>query len=726
MTKESKEKIYFNIIQWGVYLALFAPFIFIEDYFFPFVVPKTIFFRVFVDIIFLAYIPLAISNPKYRPKFNALTITITIFLIVLILTSITGANFARSFWGPFERMTGLLTFFHLYVFYIILISVFKERKYWERILSVSIFVCLLISIIVLTSNDPTTRGGGSLGNSSFYSAYLLFNLFFTIVLLVIKEGFWRFFYGIALIVFLAGLFFNPGGFTKGAISAFFVGLFILGFGYLIFCLFSSDRKKTKKITILIIVLIIIGTLGLTQLSFIQKEINKIWNSNSLQSRLVVWQMGWQGWREKFWLGWGPENFYIPFAKYYNPELPLTHDIWYDRVHNIILDTGVSSGILGLLSYLAIFGVAILGLLQLLPKIFDKKNVLVPLVLIVLLVVYFLQNIWVFDMVSSYIVFFLSLAFINFLISSPNEEIVKIEKPNYLSSFVGGILIILTIFTFYFGNIKVAQASKYTVRGMSFPLEESLSYFKKALKTSPISRFETPEQLSTKIITLARQKDQNQQLLREGFKLAEEEMKKSLKEDPLNFRFHLFLGKYYNNRYSLTNNKEDLKLAEESLNKAKELSPKNQQVYWFLAQTRLYEGKHQEAIDLLQKAVDLEPRLAQSNWFLAIGYLNAGKYQLALNYLKKAEELGFNWKGNINSLKQGIEIYKGIGDSDTLLSLYKLGTELSPNEADFWAGLANAYASKGEREKAKEAAEELLKLKPEVSSQIEQFLEQLGY
>lgn len=38
------EKIYFSIIEFGTYLVLFTPFIFIRDYFFPFVVPKTIFF----------------------------------------------------------------------------------------------------------------------------------------------------------------------------------------------------------------------------------------------------------------------------------------------------------------------------------------------------------------------------------------------------------------------------------------------------------------------------------------------------------------------------------------------------------------------------------------------------------------------------------------------------------------------------------------------------------
>src|SRR4030042_5751432 len=120
--KNKLENIYLKIIEWGTYLALFTPFIFIKEYFFPFVVSKTIFFRIIVDIIFIAYILLAVSNQKYRPRITPLTIAITLFLGVLVLTSIIGVNFERSFWSVFERMTGLLTFFHLFVFYIVLTS----------------------------------------------------------------------------------------------------------------------------------------------------------------------------------------------------------------------------------------------------------------------------------------------------------------------------------------------------------------------------------------------------------------------------------------------------------------------------------------------------------------------------------------------------------------------------------------------------------------------------
>jgi len=55
-----------------------------------------------------------------------------------------------------------------------------------------------------------------------------------------------------------------------------------------------------------------------------------------------------------------------------------------------------------------------------------------------------------------------------------------------------------------------------------------------------------------------------------------------------------------------------KEAEKVLEKAIETSPTNQQGYWSLAQTRLYQGRFEDALSLAEKAVALEPNLLQSH------------------------------------------------------------------------------------------------------------------
>jgi len=718
------EKFCLYIIYIGTALALFTPFIFLREYFFPFVVPKTIFFRVIVDIIFIVYLILIIFIPRYRPKFNIFIASVTIFLLILVITAVTGVNFERSFWSTFERMTGLLTFFHLYAFFIILVSVFKKRIHWEIILTISMLVGILICFYTWTSEETATRGGGTVGNTSFLAAYLLFNIFFALILLLTKERGWKVFYGLVLITLLAGLFVSDEP-CRGAIGAFWGGLFIMGFGFLLFYLFSSGRRG---IAFIILAFIILGVFGALQLDFIKDKIAGFWQSGSLQSRMVVWKMSFEGWKERLWLGWGLENFNIPFAKHFDSKLPLTRDIWYDRVHNIVLDIGVTSGILGLVGYLSIFGIAIWKLVSIIPKVTKKINAFFPLGAIALLLVYFAQNIWVFDMISSYMMFFLSLAFVNFLISQNKEyeHSSFTPKSNLAYRIVGFLLISITIVTFYFGNVQTVLASRYTVMGLFFPLEQSVYLFQEALKSSPMAKFETSEQFATRMVEFGFASNQNQELLQEGIKLAEEELKKSIKDNPLDFRFYLFLGKYYNNIYKITSNPEKTVLAEEWLLKSKDLSPRNQQVYWNLGQTYLFQKRFNEAFKALEKAIELEPRYGLSHWYLGLAYKIANENELAAEQVQKAIELGYNWKGNMGDLNQVIEIYTRLNNQKELVSLYEKAVELSPKDVQLWAHLADSYAAINELEKAKAAAEKILELDPNLSSQVEEFLKSIGY
>jgi O-antigen ligase/Flp pilus assembly protein TadD len=716
--KSALERISFLIVEWGVYVALFAPLILFRTWFFPYVSPKTIFFRIIVDIIFIAYILLVISSRRYLPKINALTISITVFIGVLLLTSLTGINFSKSFWSVFERMTGLLTIFHLYVFFIILTSVFRERKYWERILTVSIIVGALASFSALFSNDPSSRGGATLGNPSFLAAYLLFDIFFAIILAFAKSGWQRFCYIGLLSIMLWVLFFNPQEATRGAIGAFLGGVVILGIGYMVF----SQNKLLKRLVPFVAIFIILAGLGISQTSFFKKNLMDIRDLPG-PSRLVVWQIGIDGWRERPWLGWGLENFNIPFTKYFNPQLPLTNDIWYDRVHNIVLDMMVQSGIVGLMSYLALFGVAILGLLKICPKVVEKRNLFVPLGMIAVLLTYFAQNIWVFDMISSYMMFFLSLAFINFLISDKEEGPILPQKNQFIP-ILGGFLIIFAIISFYFGNIQPARASKFIVKGLSSPLEQGIANFQKAIALSPISITEATEQFSKKIDDFGFDQSQDKKTVENGFLLSAEALKKSIEENPQDYRLYLTLGRHYNNFFFFSYDQERLKEAEFYLDKAMELSPRNQQTYWSLAQTKLSQQKPEEVISLLQKAVDLEPRYAQSSWYLALAYKILGKNELALGKVQDAEKAGFNWKGDSDSLKKVIEIYQNLKDDADLVNLYPLAIAMDPQNAQLYAAQAVALANLGQFNEARVSAQKAKELNPGLAQDIDAFLNSL--
>lgn len=721
------EKVCFYIIEWGTYLALFTPLIIGGNYFFPYVAPKTIFFRIVVDIIFAAYVLLATFNPRYRPRLNVLNITLAIFLGILILTSLTGIDFARSFWSVFERMTGLLTISHLFVFFLVLSSVFQERKYWERILTVSILVGVILTIYTFNAKTSIARGGGTVGNVSFMSSYLLFDIFFGISLFFTKNWRWKIFYGALLFPITWLLLFPPQEPSRGAISAFFGGLFVLFFSYLLFHLFSSSKKILKVLAFSLIILVIAGAFGFLQTDFFKKELADIRQSTSWQAREVVWKMGFEAWKERFWLGWGLENFNVPFTKYYNPTLPVSGDIWYDRVHNVILDTPVSAGFLGLLSYLAIFFVSIFYLLKACFKTTRKKNILLPLAMISLLLAYFVQNIWVFDMISSYVVFFLTLAFISFLISkrAPFSGRQVLPENKLIPSLASAFLITLSVLTLYFGNILPSRASFLIVQGvMATPLERGISFLQKAMKISPISIGEAPEQLARLMANHVFDQKTDREVLIQGFEVGAEALKKSIAKSPSDFRAYLILGRHYNDFYRMSKDPQKLVLAEDYFKKAQELSPKNQQVYWSLAETRFSQQRFDEAIELMRKAVELEPNFGQSQWYLAMSYKVIGNYRLALEAVDNAEKAGLDWKKEPEKLREVIVIYEGMQDDEHLTTLYLLGIELAPKDARFRAGLAVAYANLGQFDKARQRAREAIQLNPEFASQMEEFLRSL--
>lgn len=715
------EKICFGIVEWGTYLILLTPLILNRNYFFPYVVPKTIFFRVIVDIIFIAYLLLLVINRRYLPRFNVLTIGVSAFLVISLLTAVTGINFERSFWSTFERMGGILTLLHLFIFFLILTGVFKERKYWERIFAVSIAVGTFLSLSILLSKDPTSRGGGSVGNSSFMAAYMLFNVFFALILLLAKGWGWRIYSGITFLIMAFVVFFNPVEETRGAMGAFGGGIFLLVLGYLAF----SKNKLLMRLAPVILILGVLLALGFTQTEFFKANMFDIKELPG-RARALVWGEGLEAWKEKPLLGWGPENFNVAFTKYFKGEIPLTVDIWYDRVHNVVIDSLVSSGVIGLLSYLFIFGAAVWGLLKTCTKVAERKNLFFPLGMVVILATYFAQNIWVFDMISTYLMFFLSLAFVSFLINSsnpsPSPELAL--EPKRFSPLLGSFLIILALGLLYFGNLQPARASQMIIKGLVLEPGQAIGFFEKALKTSPMAQLEAPEQLARRATDLLYGSNTDRFLLEKAAALSVGELEKIIVTNPQDFRFFLLLGRFYNDWYNQGKDPAKLDLADKVLTEAIKLSVENQQGYWALAQTRLFQGRNKEAVELLQKAVDMEPRYGPSHWYLALSYKVIGEEKLAGQKVQDAEAAGYNWKNSLNDLKSVIEIYQSLSEDTKLVELYSLAVEKDPNDAKLWAGLAVAQANIQKYPEAKEAAQKAIALNPEFAKELEDFLKSL--
>jgi len=149
------------------------------------------------------------------------------------------------------------------------------------------------------------------------------------------------------------------------------------------------------------------------------------SDSTAQTRFWVWDEAWKGFLDRPIFGWGPENFTPVFDKYFNPNFYVpgqSSETWFDRAHSIYFDYLVETGLVGLISYLAIFAVFYWGLVKKAfknrkaphegqPEVHHKTatNIQIGL-LLALPLAYLIQGVAIFDVFPMYICLFTLFAF----------------------------------------------------------------------------------------------------------------------------------------------------------------------------------------------------------------------------------------------------------------------------------------------------------------------------
>ncbi|MFC1789567.1 O-antigen ligase family protein [Patescibacteria group bacterium] len=647
-----------KIIFIGTGFVLFTPFIVSGKYFFPFVGPKSIYFFGLVEIIFAVWLILIFIAPKYRPKLNILTIALIVFIISAILSTFLGADPARSFWSKYERMTGLLMYFHLFAFFLTTSSIFRKKEEWLKIFGVSVFASILmgaltlfnlIGVNLLGNLAEATRGGATIGNSSFLGTYLLFNFFLALYLIFNSRNLFKVFSVTGLVIIGAALIFST---ARAALLSTIGGLVLL---FLLWLILSGKKNFKLYGTILVIILligIILSVFLATKPGNFVNDAVKQQIGNTFGGRLIVWEGAWKGFLDRPMFGWGPENFDYVFTKHFNSCMlgpDCGGDIWYDRAHNVVFDTLVMTGLVGLLSYLGLF----LASFYVLWRQFWNQNInfWTAGIFTVVLMAYFIQNLTVFDMVNSYMMFFLMLSFISVLEKKEGNKISE-RKPNLLVIVAVLIIFIISFFKFV---IDPLSADRNIIVSFSIPhtSQERLNFYTKTLDISPVGRFQIVDFFTQNDLEFLQ--NQSSEISNESAKkilnFDAQELEKVIQESPLDYRSHLRLGQLYN-AYAVINNTSKFSNAEEVLNKAIELSPTNQQGYWALAQTRVYEGRLEDALFLTEEALSLEPKSRNGNFIVIQIAKLMGDENLVQEKARKAVEAD-------SSLKEDIETVFGI-------------------------------------------------------------------
>jgi len=733
-----------------IFAALLTPLLLNSSFLFPFITTKILYFRILVEIALFFYVLLILRRPEFRPKLTKLTLAIFIFFGIVTLASLFGANPYKSFWGNIERGEGLLTIYHVLVFFWLSIQTIKTQRLWFWFINGFIFVSVITGIYALGQlfgsdaviNTTGSRLASTIGNASFYAGYLLFGIFLSSWLFLKHDwhpggyAIWKVYYAL-VILFEAFMLIQTE--TRGAFIGLAVGLSLVALIYL----FSGKKgTKSKYLAIgFLLVIVLSGALTWTQRnsSFVKQfailhRLTTIsFNDVTTQSRLLTWDSSWQGVKDKPLLGVGWENYNIAFNKYFHAEIfrDAGSQIWFDRAHNIVFDVTVTSGIFGLLAYLSIF---VLSLKVLYVKYKTNNDLPTFAFLTGLLAAYFIQNIFVFDVLATYISFYTLLGLIVFLERGTMPESASPELIENRAGFssqlvkfapaVAAVSFLILISMLYSFNIRPAQANLKGVQALIAErlgnIKESSELFKEAIALNTNQTTEIRQKYAEFVMSLNPQ-NTDRNFISNEFNQAINEVKQSIKQDPFNVQHYLLLmilydrsGRYDNRGYNLA-----IKISQQAL----KLSPTRPQIYFELGQIYIAKGDADKALAAFQKAVDLQPNAIESRWNLAAAFAITGHDKEAEVEFATLREMGFDYYSSSN-LKRLINVYTSAKNWSKLADVYENLIKQEPANADYYAKLAATYKNLGELDKAKATVQKAIDINPDFKAEADKFLQQL--
>ena len=656
------EKKWLALIKIGVFLAFLTPLVltplsayFSGEFF------KTIYFRTLVDITAILYLLFVFVYHKCLPKISKLGIAVLIFFAVLALSTFTGLNPYRSFFGDLEMSTGsegLVTQLHLLLFFLILIGVFRKEGEWLGLFRWTVSVSVIPGVIGVLQilrygnfygvNAPE-RASGTLSNPDFFAPYLILIIFLG-MFLVSAEQKKRF-----KVVWIAITVFNFVNLLLTVSRGGYIGVLIglISFGLFIYHKQSERIRKKILISGFILslgVLFVVLNLDsfLSENNYYYQRYISSFNFQSLGSRFLIWKVAVSAWLENPFLGWGSESFNFFYEKGYSSSFRT--DIQsldtFTRAHNKILDLLVSSGALGALSYITVFVLAVFRLLKNL-----KKNFYGSTILISLLIAYFFQNLFIFDNINSYILFFLVLGFLNNNLedNSKSHDTEHATVPNNLYTRIIALAVIpLILFFLVEVNLKPAEASLLFCKGMSLQDKDypaAISLYRNSAGKNTYYDKDLELIISKRLILnldagiYAQYNRQTMLVLSDIMSKFEPRLEKP---DLQTVNSYIACAKYYELTYIVTHNVVALDNVEKIAYSLIEFNKDWPQFYVLLGERSILLKDYAGGERFFDKAFDLYFR--DSNDYithyqdLGNAYLRAGEINKAAGYLKKAADV----------------------------------------------------------------------------------------
>ncbi|MBI5816873.1 MAG: O-antigen ligase family protein [Candidatus Yonathbacteria bacterium] len=728
-----------KFLQWlilgGLFLVLFLPLYVSDSMFFPFITGKNFAFRIIVELITGAWIILALRDAAYRPKKSLILYALGAFVGVMAVADILSENPFKSFWSNYERMEGFVALIHFFGYFLVVSSVLAATNLWERFWQTSLGVnAILIGygamqlIGKLDIHQGSTRIDATFGNATYFAAYLLFHIFIAAFLAVRHKGVsWvRWLYGVIIFVDLFMLYHTA---TRGAILGLLGGAILAA---ILIALFEKGNLMLRKWAIGILVIAILvpvlvlsfrGTAWVKESPVLSRFTSISLQETTTKSRFMVWNMALQGFKERPVFGWGQESFNFVFNKYYDPKM-YDQEPWFDRAHNVFFDWLIAGGLLGLLAYLSLFGMALYYLWR---KTVSSFSVAEKSIFTGLFAGYFFNNLFVFDNLTSYIFFFSVLAYLHSVygtswhveqipVKGKTNNAPKRENENMQPDVIfSPIVIIATIFVLYFANYHPIAANLDLIGALQkqSDLGVNLTYFKKAIAHDSLGTSETREQL-TMAASRILSTNADQKVKNDFVTTAMSELEKQIAHAPQDARYQIFMGSFLN---QIGNYDQALQY----LKNTQALTPKKQQVYFEMTSAFLNKKDYKSAVDAAKIAYELEPNYDDARSAYVMTLIYSGDKAKADEIAKPLRERSIL---DPQSAERLLKAYIDTKDYKNAEGILNTLIASDPSNYRYHISLAGLYLEKGERQKAVMEIQKAIDVNPEFKDQGEYYIKEI--
>lgn len=753
--KTTKEPLLVKVLRWGIYAAALIPLAIWNDYLSPFHFGKAILFRSMVEIFAVFYLVLLVRYGKaILPPRTKLFWMVTLFTAVFGLTTLTSINIYQSFIGTLERMGGWFSFFHFWIFFAMATAVLRKKEHWVNFLMLSVGISLLSSAYGFLQKTDLKwvigSGGrskifGTVGNPALFAGYIIVNAFMALMLSAVKtiKNTNRFLF--LLIFLLNSLAILLTG-VRGSVMGLLIGIFVFGFMYAVE--FRSNKIKKATLIFTVAVLVLAGLLYLAKdTDFIRSnhylaryaDISPM--AYTVQTRIWAWQAGFKGLFESaryVVLGFGPENFNVPFSKHFNPKFYVGpgSETLFDRAHNQFIEVLVTMGLIGFLAYIGIYYFAFKCLksagLSKDSTIPENELMVYRIGLFSGLIAYIIHNSFIFDTIPNYLMFFMVLGFINYLsIAKTKYQLPKLEttgkSPKMTRSLIMGVIFsVLAVFSIYKFEVKPTEANYAATRGIIASWvgnhELAVQKFQKALAHDGLGKYEIRHRFAQYLLEYYSGDKLNEKSVAEITSVINE-VKKNIDEYPRDYLPYLYIARAYlilghDDSSSAYND-----LALENSYEALEISPTFVRTYYELGQAYLNKKDYKKAVDAFKKAVELNPEVGVSWWYLGLTQIELKENNEGAKSVKEASARGYQ-SGEQDILRL-VNLYLNLNDHVMIADLYEKLVELKPNNPKYHASLASAYARLGKIDDAVAEARIAVSIDKSFEKEAKLFVESLG-